>query len=82
MVAIHSQPRPVDLFRFFWRELKLIGVRVYEAEDFDAAIRLTAARASPSHGSSRASRRWRRTAGVRLAEKDAAGMKYLLKCSQ
>ncbi|MDZ7619587.1 MAG: alcohol dehydrogenase catalytic domain-containing protein, partial [Patescibacteria group bacterium] len=37
MVAIHSQPQPVDLFRFFWRELQLIGVRVYEPEDFEAA---------------------------------------------
>ena len=42
MVAIHSQPRPVDLFKFFWRELKLIGVRVYEPEDFEEAIRLAA----------------------------------------
>jgi threonine dehydrogenase-like Zn-dependent dehydrogenase len=25
MVAIHGEPKPVDLFRFFWRELKLIG---------------------------------------------------------
>jgi len=38
MVAIHSEPKPVDLFRFFWRELKLIGVRVYEPQDFDEAI--------------------------------------------
>jgi (R,R)-butanediol dehydrogenase / meso-butanediol dehydrogenase / diacetyl reductase len=43
MVAIHPQPRQVDLFRFFWRELQLIGVRVYEAEDFEEAIQLAAA---------------------------------------
>ena len=42
MVAIHSEPKPVDLFRFFWRELKLIGTRVCEPEDFDEAIRLAA----------------------------------------
>ena len=30
MVAIHAEPKSVDLFRFFWREIKLIGARVYE----------------------------------------------------
>ncbi len=32
----------IDLFRFFWRELKLSGARVYEGEDFDFAIQLAA----------------------------------------
>jgi threonine dehydrogenase-like Zn-dependent dehydrogenase len=40
MVAIHPEPRPVNLFKFFWSELRLIGVRLYEEEDFDEAIRL------------------------------------------
>lgn len=40
MVAIHSTPRPVDLFRFFWRELTLVGARVYDRDDFDQAIAL------------------------------------------
>ena len=40
MVAIHGQPRPVNLFKFFWKELKLIGARVYEPEDYDKAIEL------------------------------------------
>lgn len=47
MVAIHSQPTPVDLFRFFWRELSLSGARVYEACDFDDAIKLAASGALP-----------------------------------
>ena len=47
MVAIYSQPAKVDLFRFFWRELKLIGARVYEPEDFEAAIRLAASGVMP-----------------------------------
>jgi (R,R)-butanediol dehydrogenase / meso-butanediol dehydrogenase / diacetyl reductase len=42
MVAIHSEAKSVDLFRFFWREIKLIGARVYEPEDFDEAIALAA----------------------------------------
>jgi threonine dehydrogenase-like Zn-dependent dehydrogenase len=39
MVAIHSVPREVDLFRVFWRELTVIGARVYEPEDFEDAVR-------------------------------------------
>ena len=42
VVAIFSEPPPVDLFRFFWRELDLRGARVYEPEDFDKAIALAA----------------------------------------
>jgi 2-desacetyl-2-hydroxyethyl bacteriochlorophyllide A dehydrogenase len=41
-VAIHSVPRPVDLHRFFWRELTLHGARLYDRTDFDAAVRLIA----------------------------------------
>ena len=40
MVAIHSTPREVDLFRVFWRELTVIGARVYERQDFEAAVHL------------------------------------------
>lgn len=40
MVAIHPQPRPVNLFKFFWSELRLIGARLYEEQDFDEAIEL------------------------------------------
>ena len=42
MVAIHSQAPEIDLFQFFWKELELLGARVYEAEDFDWAIDLIA----------------------------------------
>ncbi len=38
MVAIHATAPKVDMFQFFWRELNLIGVRVYEPEDYDKAI--------------------------------------------
>ena len=43
VVAIYGEAPKVDLFRFFWRELKLAGARVYEAEDFELAIELAAA---------------------------------------
>lgn len=42
VVGIFNQAVPVDLHRFFWRELTLTGARVYEREDFDAAIQLAA----------------------------------------
>ena len=42
VVAIHSTPPPVDLFRVFWRELTIVGARVYERPDFDDAVRLLA----------------------------------------
>jgi 2-desacetyl-2-hydroxyethyl bacteriochlorophyllide A dehydrogenase len=44
VVAIFAEPPRVDLFRFFWRELKLAGARVYEPEDFETAIALAASR--------------------------------------
>jgi 2-desacetyl-2-hydroxyethyl bacteriochlorophyllide A dehydrogenase len=42
VVAIYAEPPKIDLFRFFWRELKLSGARVYEPEDFELAIELAA----------------------------------------
>ncbi len=38
MVAIHATKPQIDLFQFFWRELQLIGARVYEPEDYEKAI--------------------------------------------
>lgn len=37
-----KEPPPVDLFRVFWRELRLRGARVYEREDYDTALALAA----------------------------------------
>ena len=42
IVAIFAHKPEIDLFRFFWRELRLQGVRVYEPQDFAAAIDLAA----------------------------------------
>ena len=47
VVAIYGEAPKVDLHRFFWRELRLFGARVYEREDFDRAISLVAADALP-----------------------------------
>ncbi len=42
MVAIHPQPKPVNLFKFFWSEIRMIGARLYEGQDFNEAIELAA----------------------------------------
>ena len=42
VVAIFAEAPRLDLFRFFWRELRLCGMRVYEPQDFDRAIQLAA----------------------------------------
>ena len=40
VVAIHSAAREIDLHRVFWRELRLLGARVYERSDVERAIEL------------------------------------------
>jgi (R,R)-butanediol dehydrogenase/meso-butanediol dehydrogenase/diacetyl reductase len=47
VVAIFGEAPRVDLFRVFWRELRLCGARVYEPEDFDKALALAAGRTLP-----------------------------------
>ncbi|MGQ4434178.1 zinc-dependent alcohol dehydrogenase [Streptomyces sp. SAS_260] len=42
LVAIHPRPREINLHRFFWRELTLIGARLYERGDFERAVTLVA----------------------------------------
>ena len=40
VVAIHPTPREIDLQRVFWRELRILGARVYERTDFETAVSL------------------------------------------
>ena len=42
LVAIHPRPREVNLHRFFWRELTLVGARLYDRSDFERAVALVA----------------------------------------
>ncbi|MGD0196800.1 MAG: alcohol dehydrogenase catalytic domain-containing protein [Solirubrobacteraceae bacterium] len=48
LVAIHATPPPVNLQRVFWRELTIIGARVYERVDFEEAVSLLAAGVIPA----------------------------------
>jgi (R,R)-butanediol dehydrogenase / meso-butanediol dehydrogenase / diacetyl reductase len=47
VVAIFSEMPKVNLFQFFWRELRLLGARVYEPQDFEKAISLVASGSLP-----------------------------------
>jgi (R,R)-butanediol dehydrogenase / meso-butanediol dehydrogenase / diacetyl reductase len=47
LVAIYPQPVEVNLFHFFWKELRLQGARVYEREDYERAIELISTNALP-----------------------------------
>ena len=40
MVAIHATKPHIDLFKFFWREIDLMGAGVYLKEDYDEAMKL------------------------------------------
>ncbi|MFJ9250993.1 zinc-binding dehydrogenase [Streptomyces sp. NPDC101776] len=42
LVAIHPRPREINLHRFFWRELTLVGARLYDRSDFEKAVSLVA----------------------------------------
>jgi 2-desacetyl-2-hydroxyethyl bacteriochlorophyllide A dehydrogenase len=42
LVAIHPRPREINLHRFFWRELTLVGARLYDRSDFENAVALVA----------------------------------------
>jgi 2-desacetyl-2-hydroxyethyl bacteriochlorophyllide A dehydrogenase len=82
MVAIYSEPPKVDLFRFFWRELRLFGARVYEPQDFDAAIALAAAGRLPleklvTNVCPLEELEW----GMRQLEKGGPVMKVLINCA-
>ncbi len=42
VVAIHTQPTPVDLMAAFWKELDIRGARVYQRQDFESGVALLA----------------------------------------
>lgn len=81
VVAIFSEPPKVDLFRFFWRELKLLGARVYEPQDFEQAIRLAASGTLPLERLVTATLPLEDLeAGLRQMERGGEVMKILVQC--
>jgi threonine dehydrogenase-like Zn-dependent dehydrogenase len=82
-VAIFAEPPKVDLFRFFWRELKLTGARVYEEQDFEAAIRLAAAGGLPLEKLiTTVVPLGKVEEGLRLMERGGEVMKVLVSCAE
>lgn len=83
VVAIFSEPPRVDLFRFFWRELKLFGARVYEPEDFEKAIQLAASGTLPLERLVTATLPLEDLeAGLRQMERGGEVMKVLVRCGE
>ena len=82
VVGVFAEPVQVNLPRIFMRELQLQGVRVYEPEDFEAAISLVVAKELPID---RLISEIRSLEQVQTTfeeiEKGANFMKVLLKCS-
>jgi 2-desacetyl-2-hydroxyethyl bacteriochlorophyllide A dehydrogenase len=48
VVAIHPTPREINLQRVFWRELTILGARVYQRTDFEKAVELLDGGAIPA----------------------------------
>jgi (R,R)-butanediol dehydrogenase/meso-butanediol dehydrogenase/diacetyl reductase len=83
VVAIFSEPPRVDLFRFFWRELKLFGARVYEPEDFEKAIQLAASGTLPLERLVTATLPLENLeTGLRQMERGDEVMKILVRCGE
>ena len=83
MVAIHGGvKRQVDLFKFFWSEIELLGARLYQEEDYEEAIDIAANGKIPFD-----------TLITRISpldeiqnvfqeiDKNPSGMKYLIDCT-
>ncbi|HEV3197997.1 MAG TPA: alcohol dehydrogenase catalytic domain-containing protein [Bryobacteraceae bacterium] len=83
VVAIFGEAPKVDLFRFFWRELKLTGARVYEPEDFEAAIGLAASGQLPlARLITSVVPLDRLGDGLRQMERGGEAMKILVNCAE
>jgi threonine dehydrogenase-like Zn-dependent dehydrogenase len=80
-VAIHPVPREVDLHRFFWRELTLLGARLYTRGDFEAAALLLADGTIPAEALiSRTEPLENAAAAFAALESGAGVMKVLIDC--
>ena len=81
LVAIYPQPVEINLFDYFWKELRLQGARVYEREDYERAIHLIAAGTLPLAEMISAVLPLRDlTRAFTTLESDPAAMKILIDC--
>jgi (R,R)-butanediol dehydrogenase/meso-butanediol dehydrogenase/diacetyl reductase len=82
IVAIHPTPRPVDLQRVFWRELRILGARVYERADFERAVELLAAGVVPASGLITRTVGLHEVAEAFTTLENGQAMKVLVDCSE
>ncbi len=82
MVAIHGGgPRQVDLFKFFWSELELIGARLYEEDDYEKAIELATAGKIPFDALTTEVKPLEEIQSLfEIIDNNPNGMKYLVNC--
>lgn len=81
LVAIYPQPVEMNLFHFFWKELTLIGTRVYEPQDYEKALELMSDSVLPLESMITSVQPLAKI-GDAFAQLDAnpAGMKTLIDC--
>lgn len=84
MVAIHGgEPKKVDLFKFFWSEIEMLGARLYEAEDYEEAIQIAASGRIPFETLITQVKGLGDIQSVfEEIDNNPEGMKYLINCQQ
>ncbi|MEM7660182.1 MAG: alcohol dehydrogenase catalytic domain-containing protein [Bacteroidota bacterium] len=82
MVAIHGGgTREVDLFKFFWAEIELLGARLYQEEDYEEAIQIAASGRIPFDKLiTQVSDLSDIQSIFETIDRNPAGMKYLINC--
>ena len=82
MVAIHGgEKKKVDLFKFFWSEIELLGARLYEEEDYEEAIRIAASGFIPFEKLTTKVDTLDNIQSIfETIDNNPAGMKYLIDC--
>jgi len=82
MVAIHGgEQKKIDLFKFFWSEIELLGARLYEEDDYEAAIRLASSGNIPFEKLITKIDKLENIQSIfELIDDNPEGMKYLIDC--
>ena len=83
MVAIHTVRREIDLFKFFWSEIELLGTRLYQEDDYEEAIRIASSGLIPFDKLITKTDSLENIQSVfEIIDDNPAGMKYLIDCQQ